>query len=636
MRQELSLLIEEIKTAKKLDKKQNSVSPWQRTDIPSFDKNKLNSLLLNEAKSIESKNDFLMTLLQHFVSITQSYGALFFHYNTDKKLVVGPQLLSKDLLANEPDILGLLNETASRSFNSDSALELSTKQHLCVFSPVKEAEISGVLVNFFSSQQKLLAQRKTVSQLMPAFISVWGQAKQSKQLYSESFFSMALLELITSIQGMADDADCYSALVTQTQSVVQSDRVGFVEYNKTADAFKFAALSEISDADKRNNLSTIIEQCAYETYQAEEDISLSGEQLSDMSAPISHVRLAELVNAESVYSLVLQNDDHILGSLVFWWNKKPEKMDLIERFLDVLKEPLSSTLLTRKSIGKNRLFQNQNNVFHRYRKQIISGLAVFMLVMSLLPVSYKIKPDVVIKPVTQRVVSATTKGVLKSVQVSPGDAVKSGQVLAKLDDEEIRLELQALKAEYSGASKRRSLQMLNESASETQIAELNAQQIAYKIQLMTKRMKQLNIVSPVNGYVISGGINEKEGTPVEKGQALFEVAPLDQMKAEIAIPENDIVYVKPGMPVSIYVHALPNKKWSAKIDSIQPKSTIRNGSNVFLGKVAITDNPELLLKSGMQGKAVLAADKRSIGWILFHKAYYQLKTWLLMLFTSPG
>lgn len=41
-----------------------------------------------------------------------------------------------------------------------------------------------------------------------------------------------------------------------------------------------------------------------------------------------------------------------------------------------------------------------------------------------------------------------------------------------------------------------------------------------------------------------------QGSPVEKGQSLFEVAPLETMRVELAIPAEDIAYIRPEMPLS--------------------------------------------------------------------------------------
>ena len=65
-----------------------------------------------------------------------------------------------------------------------------------------------------------------------------------------------------------------------------------------------------------------------------------------------------------------------------------------------------------------------------------------------------------------------------------------------------------------------------------------------KLELLESRSKKLEIKSPIRGIVLRGDQKRAEGMPVTLGQNLFEVAPLDKMVVEVAIPERDFTQAK--------------------------------------------------------------------------------------------
>ena len=108
------------------------------------------------------------------------------------------------------------------------------------------------------------------------------------------------------------------------------------------------------------------------------------------------------------------------------------------------------------------------------------------------------------------------------------------------------------------------------------------------------------------------------------GQALFEVAPLDSLRLEIAVPESDIAYVKVGQEISARIDGAPDGKITGTVERIQPRSEIRDDDNVFVAEVSI-DNTDHKLLPGMRGRAKVITPRKAIGWIVFHKAWHRLR-----------
>ena len=112
------------------------------------------------------------------------------------------------------------------------------------------------------------------------------------------------------------------------------------------------------------------------------------------------------------------------------------------------------------------------------------------------------------------------------------------------------------------------------------------------------------------------------------GKTLFEVGPLEQMLAEVSIPESEIPYIKVGQTVAIKLNAFPFKNWEGTIERVHPSTEIVNDKAVFVAQVKL-QNESAQLRPGMQGGAKISTAARPIGWNLFHRAWEKARYWLI-------
>ncbi|MEM9018062.1 MAG: efflux RND transporter periplasmic adaptor subunit, partial [Verrucomicrobiota bacterium] len=161
-----------------------------------------------------------------------------------------------------------------------------------------------------------------------------------------------------------------------------------------------------------------------------------------------------------------------------------------------------------------------------------------------------------------------------------------------------------------------------------QMAQLEADRLALEVERLQYRNDNLMIRSPIDGIVLTGDLERSEGVPVTAGQKLFEVAPLDEMLIEVAVPETEVRHVEPGMIAELRLEADSASKWSTELDSLYPVSEIQDGRNVFIAEATL-ENGSGLLRPGMRGSVRILAEKKPIGWILFHRLWewLRLKLW---------
>jgi multidrug efflux pump subunit AcrA (membrane-fusion protein) len=126
--------------------------------------------------------------------------------------------------------------------------------------------------------------------------------------------------------------------------------------------------------------------------------------------------------------------------------------------------------------------------------------------------------------------------------------------------------------------------------------------------------------------VVSGDLSQLIGGSVQRGQVLFEVAPLDSYRVILGVDEREIGQVKVGQPGEVIVSALPNEPLSFVVDKITPIAEAQSGRNVFRVEGRLTADPAHL-RPGMEGVGKIEIGRRSVAWIWFHPLIDWARIW---------
>lgn len=270
----------------------------------------------------------------------------------------------------------------------------------------------------------------------------------------------------------------------------------------------------------------------------------------------------------------------------------------------------------------------------RQRRHAAFAGAALLAALLACPFHYSIRTDCRLAPTVKRVVAAPFAGQLKTSLVRPGDRVAAEQLLAELDNRELKLKEAELAAARERALKQRDQAMSNNGEgadfAAAQLAAFEAQSVGQELELTRRRLAMLALKAPLAGVVVSGDLRRAEGQPVQQGQVLFEVAPLEQMIVEIDVPDREISRVRAGMRLRFRLEAFAGQQWSGGIERLHPRSEQREGRNVFIveAPVANTD-ARFELRPGMRGRAVIQSDRRPLLWIVGHRLWHFLVEGLL-------
>jgi multidrug resistance efflux pump len=347
---------------------------------------------------------------------------------------------------------------------------------------------------------------------------------------------------------------------------------------------------------------------------------------ADQGGMLAIVQAARATNATRIIGSCLFDDEHnVVGLIVMLDPTSPHAA----AFLEAMSAPLSSKLT---AIQRHQPTTTQA-VIHglvqslptRKRTLIIAIVATTLLMLA--PATYTVDAKLEMQPTRRRFVAAAVDGPLQSCHVRPGDQVVAEELLAEIDPREIEYELAGLQSQLEQAIQTEKTHLAAQEFAAGQLARLETEQLRGKTELLAHRREHLEIRSPIDGVIVSGDWRSREGTPLSRGETLFEIAPLAKMKAEIWVPESEYPHVRKGMQVRFYTLAAPNQIVNGSITKVHPKAELHDHENVFIADVFV-DNKAGLLKPGMRGWATIYSDTHSIGWNLLHRPWYAFRNFV--------
>jgi len=206
-------------------------------------------------------------------------------------------------------------------------------------------------------------------------------------------------------------------------------------------------------------------------------------------------------------------------------------------------------------------------------------------------------------------VLAKVGGEVVEIVVEEGDYVEQGQVLARLDGDRLRLQMQQAKAaldqsfgEHKRLTSLHDRGLISAAAFDGLKYDLDAQRAAYELQRLNYNYTRIR--APISGVVSSRAINV--GQHVNIGDTTFHVTDTSKLVAYLRIPQSELTKFAPGHNVKIRVDAMANTEFNATIARISPTIDERNGT---FRATAYIDNSNGELAPGMFGRFSIAYER---------------------------
>ncbi|MEM9914256.1 MAG: HlyD family efflux transporter periplasmic adaptor subunit [Planctomycetota bacterium] len=267
---------------------------------------------------------------------------------------------------------------------------------------------------------------------------------------------------------------------------------------------------------------------------------------------------------------------------------------------------------------------------HTWAKVGAVALLIGVLALVFVPGTVRVEAPFTFRAVTQRSIPAPFEGYLESVGAEPNDVVEAESTLATLNTAELRAELARLEAEQLGYDKEAKMAAREGNQVERQIAEARVANVEAQLGWLRWQIEHATIRSPIAGTVVVGDLKQQLGAPVNKGDVLFEVAPLSALRAELKVPDDKIGDVPPeGARGQLAAAAHPGTKLEFTVEQINPIAEVIDGQNVFRVKVKLLEAPPWA-KPGIEGVAKIDSHQAPIGWVWTRDAinWVRMKLWI--------
>src|SRR5688572_3829100 len=170
-------------------------------------------------------------------------------------------------------------------------------------------------------------------------------------------------------------------------------------------------------------------------------------------------------------------------------------------------------------------------------------------------------------------VIAKVGGEVRRILVEEGDLVKAGQVLATLDDRQLRLQAAQTRAALAKTERDFNRQielhekgLVSAGAFESLKYDLDNQRAADDIAQLSLSYSEIR--APFAGIVSARHV--KLGQEIAVGTSVFRVTDPTPLKAAVYVPERELARLKPGQPASISVDALAGRNFPAIVKLVSP------------------------------------------------------------------
>ncbi len=267
---------------------------------------------------------------------------------------------------------------------------------------------------------------------------------------------------------------------------------------------------------------------------------------------------------------------------------------------------------------------------------LISAVLAFAL---LAKGDYKADASFVLEAREQRLVPAPFAGYIEAVHVEPGDLVVGGEtVLAKLETIELESNLVKAQADRAAALSEAARALDEGKVAEFDAARANADKAEEQIKLLKLKIDEASIKSPITGMIVRGDIKRRIRGNVELGEPLFEVAPIDSLRAELSVPEDQIAEVNAAFKAArrdgeqlrgeLAMVGDPGRHFPFEVERINPVAEVEDKENVFKVRVNLLETDPGMI-AGMKGVAKIKVGRRRYAWIWTRKLvnWVRMKLW---------
>src|SRR6185436_8673300 len=306
-----------------------------------------------------------------------------------------------------------------------------------------------------------------------------------------------MLQLVGSFLMQRDFRDASTALVTDVASQLGCDRVTLASLERGR--LRVEAVSHAAQFDARSNLLTATVGAMTEALdQGEERLVVTH----------AHAELAQLAGGAAVASFPLTHNGRAVGALTLerahGARFDAQTLELVEGLAGMLGPLLELQRTRHQSLPahaaqtaldlRSRLFGPR----HGGLKLGAAALVLLALFLVFAKGTYRVGADARIEGEIQRAITAPFQGYVREAVARAGDAVKKGQVMARLDDRDLRVERARLGSQREQLAQQYRDAMARQERSQVRIVSAQIAQAEAQIALLDEQLARTEVTAPLD------------------------------------------------------------------------------------------------------------------------------------------
>jgi len=425
------------------------------------------------------------------------------------------------------------------------------------------------------------------------------------------------------------------AFVTELATRLECERVSLAFVRKSHAHIQ--AISHSSQIGERMNLIRAIEMAMDEAIVQRREIIYPLPQDRGVLIVRDHEQLAKQHGAGSILTIPFYGEGGYEGAVTL--ERPPERIfgddeitlcrSVASLLFPVLENKRQNDRLLIFKIWEALKAQTVRLFGPGYQgRKVIAVLVVAVIVFfSLKMADYRISADIVLEGAVKRAVVAPFEGYVKEAHVRAGDVVESGMLMCTLDDRDLILEKLNLLGKKTQYQRQYQEAMAGHDRAEAEIIKSQLDQAAAQLNLVESQLERTRITAPFRGIVLSGDLSQRLGGSTEKGEVLFEVAPLDAYRVILNVDERRIADIRTGQHGYMILSALPHDRFDFVIDRITPIAMAEEGLNYF----RVEATPETVterIRPGMTGIGKIYVERQKLIYIWTRDIREWLRMWI--------
>jgi hypothetical protein len=448
------------------------------------------------------------------------------------------------------------------------------------------------------------------------------------------------LQFVSVFLEHASFKEAATALATEVATQLGCDRVSLGM--RRSKGVRIEAVSHTVQFDRQANLLRATEAAMIEALDQKESVVYPPERDGRLTVTFCHAELAQMSGAGGVASFPLVNNGSLVGALTLerapGFRFDPPSVELLEGLASML-GPLTDLQRARqRSLPAHVADSSRGLLLKLFGPRhggvklaavMLAGICAFFILAT---GEYRVSADTRVEGLVQRAVTVPFNAYVREAEHRAGDTVRQGELLARLDDRDLRIERVRIAAQRDQLGKQYREALANRDRAQIRIIDSQIEAAQAQLALVEEQLSRTDIVAPFDGVIVSGDLSQSLGAPLERGQILFEVAPLDAYRVVLQVDERDIADVSAGQYGELVLSSMPGTRFAFTVDKITPVNVAREGRNYFRVEAKLEPGSEQRLRPGMEGVGKVHVDQRRLIWIwtrqLMNWVRVKLWTWM--------